>query len=671
MMKKHLSLVFIILIFFWNVFFFLPVISDLKQSPSKQSLYEGIFDENSKFIQVNITEENLLESVWQPIEGSFNFNFSNEKFVDVTNGTSIVEYDINHKIEYITPRLDIDYKEDNNSSVNKRMERESLNSLDKFDELHSASIFPPDDRQKITNTNEYPWSSICKLYITADDGTKWIGSGAIIDEFHILTAGHNVFLHDNGGWASSVEVVPGKSGSYEPFGSVMVTDMRSYTGWTQDEMEEHDWAVLTLDTNMGDYTGWLGIQTASSSHSIYTGTVYTAGYPGDLDYGENMYYTTGNGDSADEYNHWYWLDSGSGQSGSPVWIENEGDRYIVSVHAYSYDDVAQPNFGTRINQDKFDQIILWLGEDSSNPLPDLRDRGIEYSGFSPNQLSFEYSTIDIYNNIENIGFTSAGVFEVSFYLSTDPTVTTNDFLLATDVITSLDVNSYIESAWTGALPASIPDGNYYVGWIVDPSNNIEELNENNNIYVIESEIVSVDRTAPTSLISYTPKSGINKIGKNTIFSINTDDIFGSGVNITYYQIDNGGMREYTEEFTLAQFDLGTHTIYYSSVDNFQNIEEVNVEVIVKIDLSDTEIGLRIGLVIGIGFMEMVVYLFVVKWYLGLRTLTKFNKRKKSFKIRNNWFLAKITIVYNNFKKKFKKLIKKIKHKKKVNIYDLR
>ena len=81
------------------------------------------------------------------------------------------------------------------------------------------------------------------------------------------------------------------------------------------------------------------------------------------------------------------------------------------------------------------------------------------------------------------------------------------------------------------------------------------------------------------------------------------------------------MREYTEEFTLTQFDLGTHTIYYSSLDNFQNIEEVNVEVLVKIDLSDTELGLRIGLVIGIGFMEMVVYLFVVKRYLSIRKLT--------------------------------------------------
>ena len=267
--------------------------------------------------------------------------------------------------------------------------------------------------------------------------------------------------------------------------------------------------------------------------------------------------------------------------------------------------------------------------------------------------------INIYNNIENVGFTSVGVFEVSFYLSTDSTVTTNDFLLVTDVITSLDVNSYIESAWTGPLPASIPDGNYYVGWIVDPSNNIEELNENNNIYVIESETVLVDRTAPVSSISYTPKSGINRIDKNTIFSINTADMFGSGVNITYYQIDNGAMKEYKEEFTLAQLDMGTHTIYYYSVDNFQNSEDISTEVVIKIDLSDNELTLRIGMVIGVGVMEVPVYFFIVKRYLGLRNLTNKFKKKKSSEI------------YTNLKKRFKKLIKRKKRKKRVNIYDLR
>ncbi|NGX49951.1 MAG: Extracellular metalloprotease [Candidatus Anoxychlamydiales bacterium] len=621
-MRKNLNFAFLIVLFFWNMFFFISLVP---HNSFSQSSNKGISEENNKSTEPNI-EEDLPESVWQPIENSLNYIFSKERSKVVKNGTSIVKYDVIRKMETITIRKDIEAKNYNISNFISRIKERKL----PIGSLSSETIFPPDDRQRITNTDEYPWTSITKLYITAEDDTKWIGSGAIIDEFHVLTAGHNVYLHDNGGWASSVEVIAGMDGSYEPFGSAMVTDMRSYTGWTQDEMSEHDWAVLTLDTKLGDYTGWLGRQTASPSSSIYTGTLHTAGYPGDLDYGENMYYTSGNGDSADEYNHWYWLDTAAGQSGSPIWTDDGSNRYIVSIFAYSYEDVDWPNFGTRLNQDKFDQISIWLNEDSSNPLSDLRDRGVEYSGFSPHQLSFNSSTIDIFNEIENIGFISAGTFEVSFYLSMDSTVTTNDLLLGTDIITSLDVDIYIESTWSGPLPASIQDGNYYVGWIIDPSNNIDEFSENNNKQIIETETVFVDRTAPSSTIFYTPKSETNKIDKNTKISLNAYDTFGgSGVNITYYQIDNGGMGEYFEEFTLAQYGLGSHKIYYWSIDNLQNIEVVNIEVVIKLDLSDSQIAIRVGAVMGVVVMEIVVYLFVVKHYLGLRNLTKFNKRRRS------------------------------------------
>ena len=616
------------MICFWNIHLFISLLpqNSLRQSPSK-----GISEENSKYIELNVKEGNIPEIVWQPIENSPDYKLSKERSTIITNGTSIVEYDLIRKIETITHRRDIEIiGTDKNSSINKQIKGVPLSTTGEIKGPQTSTIFPPDDRQRITNTDEYPWGSISKLYITAADDTTWMGSGAIIDEFHVLTAGHNVYLHDNGGWASSVEVVPGMDGTYEPFGSAMVTDMRSYTGWTQDEMDEHDWAVLTLDTKMGDYTGWLGLQTANPSHSIYTGTVYTAGYPGDLDYGKRMYYASGSGDSADEYNHWFWLDSAPGQSGSPVWTYDGSNRYIMSILAYSYENVTYPNFGTRINQDKFDQISIWLNEDSSNPLPDLRDRGVEYSGFSPYQLSPESSNIDIFNDIENIGFTPVGTFEVFFYLSTDSTVSTNDFLLGTDVITSLDVDSYTESTWSGPLPTSIQDGNYYVGWIIDPSNIIDEFNENNNKQIIETEMVLVDKTSPSSSIFYTPKSGTNKIDKNTEFSLSAIDTYGgSGVNITYYQIDNRGMREYLEEFTLAQYDLGIHKIYYYSVDNLQNIEKVNIEVVIKIDLSDSEIALRIGTVMGVVVLEIAVYLFVVKYYLGIRSLTKFNIMRRS------------------------------------------
>ena len=567
--------------------------------------------------------DTIPEIEWRPIEESLNYPISKKGLTINANGTNIIEYDLTRKIETITTRKSMksDQEEIETGMVSGR--KGLISKLNPSKELLLATIFPPDDRQRITNTDEYPWSSICKLYITADDGSRWIGSGAIIDEFHVLTCGHNVYLHDNGGWASSVEVVPGMDGSYEPFGSAMVTNMRSYTEWTQDEMVEHDWAVLTIDSNMGDNTGWLGRQWASSSHSIYTGTLHTAGYPGDLDNGERIYYTSGDGDSADAYNHWYWLDSAPGQSGSPVWIDDGTNRYIVSINAYSYENETYPNLGTRLNQDKFDQISIWLNEDSANPLPDLRDRGLGYSGFFPDQISLESSALDIYNNIENVGFTSVGAFEVSFYLSTDSTIGINDYLLGTDNIASLDINNYIESTWSGSLPASLSDGNYYVGWIIDPDNDIDEFNENNNKQIIESEKLLVDGTAPSTNIFFTPKSGTNKINKNTKFSLSGLDTYGgSRVNATYYRIDNGIVKEYFEEFTLEQYDLGKHKIYYYSVDNLQNVEELNSVVVIKIDLSDSELALRIGAIMGVVAVEVVLYLFVVKRFLGIKNLTK-------------------------------------------------
>ena len=59
------------------------------------------------------------------------------------------------------------------------------------------SIIGGDGRTVVpySTTTTYPWRTICKLYITAADGTHWIGSGSIIGpsnghSYHLLTAGH-------------------------------------------------------------------------------------------------------------------------------------------------------------------------------------------------------------------------------------------------------------------------------------------------------------------------------------------------------------------------------------------------------------------------------------------------------------------------------------------------
>jgi hypothetical protein len=57
------------------------------------------------------------------------------------------------------------------------------------------------------------------------------------------------------------------------------------------------------------------------------------------------------------------MDTAGGQSGSPVWAEINGTSFILTVNAYEYEFGTDANFGTRLNQDKFDQLITWLAED--------------------------------------------------------------------------------------------------------------------------------------------------------------------------------------------------------------------------------------------------------------------------------------------------------------------
>src|SRR5262245_55795438 len=54
----------------------------------------------------------------------------------------------------------------------------------------------------------YLWTSIVKLEITFPDSRVVVGSGALVDRFHVLTAGHNTYSSADGGWARSIKVTP-------------------------------------------------------------------------------------------------------------------------------------------------------------------------------------------------------------------------------------------------------------------------------------------------------------------------------------------------------------------------------------------------------------------------------------------------------------------------------
>lgn len=211
-----------------------------------------------------------------------------------------------------------------------------------------------DDRVRVGVTTAYPFRTICQLEITAPNGKSYIGSGAFIGPRVVLTAGHCVFMHADGGWARQIRVIPGRNGTMAPYGSAVGTSFRSVLGWTRDRDGDHDYAVIVLPTRLGATVGWMGLANLSFA-SLLGLNVNNSGYPGDKPYG-TQWWNANNVLAVTGRRLYYRIDTMGGQSGSPVWRFKDGQRHIVGIHTTG----GSPfNAATRICDPVFANLVAW------------------------------------------------------------------------------------------------------------------------------------------------------------------------------------------------------------------------------------------------------------------------------------------------------------------------
>ncbi|WP_439579189.1 trypsin-like serine peptidase [Elioraea sp.] len=212
-----------------------------------------------------------------------------------------------------------------------------------------------DDRVRVNNTTAYPYRTICHLEITAANGRSYIGSGAFIGPRVVLTAGHCIYIHADGGWARSVRVIPGRNGSSKPYGEAVGTNYRSVKGWTQSRNSDYDYGVIILPTALGNTVGWMGLADLAFT-SLMGLNVNNSGYPGDKPYG-TQWWNSNNILAVTGRRLYYRIDTMGGQSGSPVWRFKDGNRHIVGIHTTG----GTFNGATRVNEDVFKNLVAWKG----------------------------------------------------------------------------------------------------------------------------------------------------------------------------------------------------------------------------------------------------------------------------------------------------------------------
>ena len=222
------------------------------------------------------------------------------------------------------------------------------------------AVIGNDDRVKVDRSllSGNPWRQICSLKIQSKSNQFYVGTAWFIGPKTLATAGHCVFMQNDGGWAKSIEVVPARFGSDSPFGKPKSTRFSSVDGWVEQGSRDFDYGVIHLDDDEpGQKVGNFEVQ--SFPDPLFNNLILkVSGYPADLERAQFQYFHERPIQRLTETRLFYDIDTFGGQSGSPIWQDTE-ELGLVAVGIHTTGGVSS-NSGTRINDHVIDNLISWV-----------------------------------------------------------------------------------------------------------------------------------------------------------------------------------------------------------------------------------------------------------------------------------------------------------------------
>lgn len=233
-------------------------------------------------------------------------------------------------------------------------------------------IGPTDDRVRVLDTELAPWRMICALRMRGRSGAGAIGTGWFVGPRTLLTAGHCVYSTQFfGGWASSIEISPGRNGAEFPFRTVQSTRFSSVNRWVEAQDPDFDIGCIHLEDPLGDEVGWFGVG-ALAPEELEGFLVNVSGYPGDRGGGTEQYHHKNRILRVTERRLFYDVDTFGGQSGAPVWIHetDTAPPLAVGIHAYGVGGAVgglEANSAPRVIPEVLDQIRTWVEADGGWP----------------------------------------------------------------------------------------------------------------------------------------------------------------------------------------------------------------------------------------------------------------------------------------------------------------
>jgi V8-like Glu-specific endopeptidase len=229
-----------------------------------------------------------------------------------------------------------------------------------------------DDRVEVADTTVAPYRWICSVTYEKGGATLDGGSGVLISDRHVLTAGHVIKEAGSGPDAPSLVIYPGRHYGGEPFGRYLASRTRLPNF-------NMDFGLITLTRPVDPALLWWGHPSTNTDWWSDAAIplrqlrqtalpITTAGFPGAKDaYRRRMYEARGETVPArfgGVFRHT--ADTTRGQSGSPIWTERQGRRILIGL-VTAFDEL--PNQIAVFAHDNLMQRVLrqWMAQDAPRP----------------------------------------------------------------------------------------------------------------------------------------------------------------------------------------------------------------------------------------------------------------------------------------------------------------
>jgi V8-like Glu-specific endopeptidase len=219
-------------------------------------------------------------------------------------------------------------------------------SLQRFDGSRGEPLWVYDSTRHAFEDDSWPWGLVGRIFNSRGES----GSGTLIGDRLVLTAGHMVPWGDSSWW---MLFVPAYFNGTSLFGAAVesyVSDARGYN--ISNVFIGYDYAILRLYEPLGISLGYFGYNSYSDSWnnlSIWS----NIGYPGDIDNAQEPAFQqgftigadVGDGNGADELETEN-CDLNHGNSGGPMfaWWNNGTDPRVVAVVSSQLTNAQQPPF---------------------------------------------------------------------------------------------------------------------------------------------------------------------------------------------------------------------------------------------------------------------------------------------------------------------------------------